>query len=377
VTRASRPGASRVLLITAAGEPGGGAEVTMTHLAVWMDRAQHAPVMAAPVGSPLLDFWRGSGLEVAGTPPVQRLRDPFETSRAIDGIATIVRDGAIDMVHTHGVAAQIHGGLGARRAGRPVVAHAQDMFDTSWTRNGLLHRIARAVPRDATIASSAAVAASLQMRAPHGSCEVIPNPVETAIVAPVNRPGPLVVWCGRLQRWKGCHLFLDAAREVLSARPDARFAVVGGTVFGLEPGYPEELRQHVRRLCLDDAVEFTGHVSDARPWMRASSVCVHSSERPEPFGLVMAEAMIQERPVVAFMHGGAAEIVVNGRTGTLVPPGDTHALAQAIERLLGDDESRRAMGQAARARAVELYGAEVITRRVEQVYDRVLAARAS
>lgn len=315
--------------------------------------------------------------EVAGTPLVHRLRDPFEAGRAITGITAIVREREIDLVHTHGVSAQIHGGLGARRASRPVVAHAHDMFDRSWSRNGLLHRIARAVPRDATIASSAGVAASLRMNAPHGFCEVIPSPVETAIVAPVNRPGPLVVWCGRLQRWKGCHLFLDAAREVLSARPDARFAIVGGTVFGLEPGYAEELRQHARRLHLAEAVEFTGHVSDARPWMRAASVCVHSSERPEPFGLVMAESMIQERPVVAFRHGGAPEIVVDGRTGTLVPPGDTHALARAIEHLLGDDEARQAMGHAARARAVELYAADVVTRRIEQVYDRVLAARAS
>jgi glycosyltransferase involved in cell wall biosynthesis len=348
----------------------------MALMARRFDRQRYQPVMAAPAGSPLLDLWRSSGLEVAGTPPVHRLRDPFETSRAIDGIAAIVRDGAIDMVHTHGVAAQIHGGLGARRAGRPVVAHAQDIFDTSWNRNGLLHRVARVVPRNATIASSAAVAASLRMKAPHISCEVIPNPVETAIVAPVNRQGPLVVWCGRLQRWKGCHLFLDAAREVLSARPDVRFAVVGGTVFGLEPGYAEELRQHARRLNLNEAVEFTGHVSDARPWMRAASVCVHSSECPEPFGLVMAEAMIQERPVVAFRHGGAAEIVVDGRTGTLVRPGDTNALAAAMVALLDDDHRRHAMGVAARARAVELYSADVVTRRVEQVYDRVLAARA-
>ncbi len=348
--------------------------MTMTHLATWLDRMRHAPVMAAPAGSRLLELWRTSGFEVAGTPPVHRLRDPLEAKRAIDGIAAIGRDMRIDLVHTHGVAAQLHGGLGARRAGLPVVAHAQDMLDLRWNRNGLLHRLSRAVPRDATIASSAAVAASVRI----GSrCEVIPNPVDTAIVPPVDRPGPLVVWCGRLQRWKGCHLFLDAAREVLSARPDARFAIVGGTVFGLEPGYAQEIRQQAERLHINEAVEFVGHVSDARPWMRAAWVCVHSSERPEPFGLVMAEAMIQERPVVAFRHGGAAEIVVDGQTGTLVPPGDTPAMADAIERLLADSDRRRAMGEAARARAVDLYGAEVVTRRVEQIYDRVLAARAS
>jgi glycosyltransferase involved in cell wall biosynthesis len=366
-----------VLLMTAAGEPGGGAEVTMTHLAERFDRARHVPVMGAPAGSRLVDAWRASGFEVLDTPVVRHLRDPLEAKRAIDGIAASARAARIDLLHTHGVAAQLHGGLAARQARVPVVSHVQDMFDATWTRNGLLHRLSLAVPRDATIASSSAVAASIAHRVPADRCDVIPNPVDTAIVAPVNRPGPLVVWCGRLQRWKGCHLFLDAARDVLAVRPDARFAVVGGTVFGLEPEYAAEMVAHAGRLGLSGVVEFTGHVADARPWMRAASVFVHSSELPEPFGLVMAEAMVQERPVVAFRHGGAAEIVSDARTGILVPPRDTAALASAIAGLLGDDRRRAEMGAAARARACELYGADVVAAQVARVYDRVLARQAS
>src|SRR5581483_8558189 len=101
-----------------------------------------------------------------------------------------------------------------------------------------------------------------------------------------------------------------------------------------------ELERLVAELGIGRAVQFVGHVNDARPWMRAAEVFVHSSERPEPFGLVMAEAMVQERPVVAFDHGGAAEIVADGETGRLVPPGDVRALAAAMIELLRDPASR-------------------------------------
>jgi glycosyltransferase involved in cell wall biosynthesis len=368
--------AARVLLVTAAGERGG-AEATMERIARRLPCGRFPPLMAAPEGSALLAAWRSAGFDTAATPVVARLRSLAGTRAAVRAIAAIIEARGISLVHTHGVAAQVHAGLAARRQARPVVSHAQDMFDRSLSRNGLLHRIALAVPRDMTIACSAAVARSLGRRGAAGACEVIPNPVDTTIVAPVGRPAPLVVWCGRLQRWKGCHLFLRAAARVLEARPDARFAVVGGTLFGMEPGYPDELRHLAASLRLGDAVEFVGHVDDARPWMRAAAVVVHSSERPEPFGLVMAEAMTQERPVAAFDHGGAAEIVVDGETGRLVPVGDTEALARAVVDLLRDDRARERMGDAARRRAVECYSAESVTSRVEAVYARVLARRSA
>lgn len=363
---------ARVLLVTAAGERGG-AEAAMEHMARRLTARRYTPILAAPAGSELLSSWERASFDTAAIPVVRRLRNPIDTARAIRSLADLVRQRDIRIIHTNGVAAQLHAGLAARRARQPVVSHVRDIFDASWTRNGLLHRLSLKVPRDATIAASNAVASSL--RRADTDCDVIPDPVETTIVAPIERQGPLVLWCGRLQRWKGCHFFLRAARRVFDRRPDARFAVVGGSLFGLEPEYAAELRRQAVDLGIADRVEFAGQVSDARSWMRAADVFVHSSGRPEPFGMVMAEAMIQERPVVAFRHGAAAENVVDGETGRLVPPGDTEALASAICDLLADEPARRAMGLAARRRAVNLFAAEIVTRQVEAVYDRVLQRR--
>jgi glycosyltransferase involved in cell wall biosynthesis len=372
VTAAGRP--ARVLLVTAAGERGG-AEVTIERIARHLDADRFSPVLAAPADSALLDGWRAAGFDAVGVPPVTRLRSIAQTRRTVAALASIAADRDVAIVHSHGMAAQLHAGLAARRARRAHIAHGQDMFDASVTRNGLLHRIALAVPRDVTIACSSAVARSLGRRGEAGRCEVIPNPVETDIVEPIAHAGPLVVWCGRLQRWKGVHLFLRMARQILDQHPAARFAVVGGSLFGMEPQYPAELKRLAVELGIDAVTEFVGQVADSRPWMRASVVLVHSSERPEPFGLVMAEAMVQERPVVAFDAGGASEIIVDGKTGRLVRSGDVDALARAVNDLLGNAEAAAAMGAAGRARAVERFAAGVVARQVEAAYDRVLANR--
>jgi glycosyltransferase involved in cell wall biosynthesis len=116
---------------------------------------------------------------------------------------------------------------------------------------------------------------------------------------------------------------------------------------------------------------FTGQVDDARPWLRAASVVVHSSDRPEPFGLVMAEAMMQERPVAAFRHGGAAEIVLDGETGRLVTPGDAEALGLSVLDILSEPARARAMGDAGRRRALQYFDADVMTAAVAAVYDLI------
>jgi glycosyltransferase involved in cell wall biosynthesis len=95
----------------------------------------------------------------------------------------------------------------------------------------------------------------------------------------------------------------------------------------------------------------TGFVDDPAAAMRALDVVVHASTQPEPFGLVIAEAMACGRPVIATAAGGAAEIVDDGVDALTVPPSDPQALADAIRRLALDPELRSRMGAAGRAKA--------------------------
>lgn len=289
----------------------------------------------------------------------------------IDGVAASLAASRASVVHTHGIAGQLFGGRAARRVHLPVVWHLHDRRETRWTADGLLHRLAARARPDVAVAVSAMVADSWRGWVDARRLEVVPNGVSADIVTPVPRSGaPTVVWCGRLQEWKGTHVFLEVAAAVRREVPDAAFVVVGGSLFGLEPDYPDRLRRQADQLGLTSAIEWVGHVNDARPWLAAADVVVHTSVRPEPFGLVVAEAMMQSRPVVAFRQGGPADIIVDGRTGALTPPGDVDAMAAAVIALLRTPAVSTAWGAAGRTRAMETFTVAEMVRRLESAYDR-------
>jgi glycosyltransferase involved in cell wall biosynthesis len=91
----------------------------------------------------------------------------------------------------------------------------------------------------------------------------------------------------------------------------------------------------------------------------------------EAFGIAALEAMAVGRPVVAARSGGLADIVVDGETGCLVPPGDAGELRAALRRLLADEALRARMGAAGRRRAESVFSEQVVLSRLEKAYVRV------
>lgn len=328
-------------------------------------------VVAVPRGTALSVRWRAMGMAVIEVPTLPRFRDWRGARSLVRALQAAITDSGASIVHTHGIAGQIHGGRAAVRAVRPVVWHVHDCFEARWTADGVLHRRAAAVRADVILAVSETVATSWRTRVPSDRVVVVHNGVDLTPVAPIEHPpAPFVVWCGRLQRWKGTHLFLDVAARVRQVCPAARFAVVGGTLFGLEPGYAEELRHQADHLGLGDAITWAGQVDDARAWLAAADVVVHTSMSPEPFGLVVAEAMAQSRPVVAFAQGGPREQIVHDVTGALVPPGDVAAMAAAIVQVLENPTQARVWGAAGRQRVVDQFSSAAMVERIESAYDR-------
>jgi glycosyltransferase involved in cell wall biosynthesis len=151
---------------------------------------------------------------------------------------------------------------------------------------------------------------------------------------------------GRLQPWKGQEVFLRGAARLAEARADLRFMVVGGAILGWEGSYPEDLRRLAANLGIADRVHFAGHQADVHPWFDALDVVVHASFG-EPFGLVLVEAMAHGKPLVATNLGGPLEIVEDGTSGLLVPPGDPERLAEAVGRILADPGLAMALSSAA------------------------------
>lgn len=362
--------ATPVLMVTAAAERGG-AEAVMEMIAARLDPARFRPLLATADDGALAAAWRAQGFTVIGTPRVLRLARLDQQRAVINCLETAIHREGVGLVHTHGVVAQIHGGIAARRAGVPALCHSHDQFNASLTVDGLLHRAAVHTPRAHTVVVSKSVAASLAGRVPAEAMTVLPNGVLPELVSPVaDQVAPLVVWCGRLQRWKGAHLFLEMARLVHRTMPHVRFAIVGDAMFGMEPEYPPEVRRLSTELGLDSVVTFVGHVADARPWLAAADVVVHSSTRPDPFPLVVLEAMMQGRVLVAFARGGPAE-AIDESTGVLVAPDDVPAMAAAVTHVLSDTPLRETLQKAARNRALERFSVDAMVIRIQKIYEGV------
>jgi glycosyltransferase involved in cell wall biosynthesis len=364
----SRP--LRVLLVTASPQRGG-AETVVLQLLAGLDRSRVEPSVVPLYEGPFIDELRAVGASLVSAGTLGRMRQVGRGLGVLNRLTAAIRTGGFDIVHNHGTQAQIAGGLAAWRAGVPAIHHVHDLFTDVRSVDGMLQQVALRVPAAAIVAvSHSARSRLLAAGARWNRVRVVQNGVSLTPTPPAFAPdGATVVWCGRLQRWKGTHVFLDAARIVKQQHPRARFWVVGGTLFGREPEYAAELHEQASRA-LPGAVTFTGHVPDARPYIAAADVVVHSSITPEPFGLVIAEALAEGKPIVAFDEGGPAEMIESGRSGRLVAPGDTDALAAAIDELLRRPELRARIGEGARQRAKH-FGVEAMLRRMHFAYDEV------
>jgi len=295
---------------------------------------------------------------------------PARAGRAALALRGLARDA--DVVHAHGMKAGLCTALAGARP-RLMTLHNVVLDETAGRGAGALRALERRLPRwmDRTIAVSAGIAAGfdgvpgLVVIAPAG-----PMPVPARDAATVRRDlgvgdAPLVVTVARLNPQKDLGTLLAAARRVLDARPEVRFAVVGG-------GAAEaELRAEHERLGLGQGVQLLGAQPSAADELAAADVFALSSIW-EGSPLTVAEALLLRRPVAVTAVGAVPEVVQDGVTGRLVPPRDPDALAAAIIDLLADRAEAQRMAEAGHRVAVERFATDVLVRAVEQQYREVI-----
>jgi glycosyltransferase involved in cell wall biosynthesis len=245
-----------------------------------------------------------------------------------------------DLVHAH----WLPSGAAALATGKPFVVQLWGS-DVELARRA--PRVARAVLRRArsAVCPSNALAEDAG-RLGAREIAVIPSGVDLPPeVGPEANP-PEVLYAGRLSPEKGVLELVEAARGLnLVVAGDGPLRAQVPEALGFVP--PEEL---------------------ARLYARAAVLACPSHR--EGFGVACLEAMAHGRPVVASAVGGLLDLVVDGETGVHVPPGDVPALRAALERLLGDRELRRRMGEAGRRRAAERFSWDAVTRQTVDLYAR-------
>jgi len=149
-------------------------------------------------------------------------------------------------------------------------------------------------------------------------------------------------------------VLVDAMTKVIRAVPNAHGLIIGG-VHRAGESYHQQLQDRIRELHLEHALTVTGFRRDIADVMNAIDIVVHTSVRPEPFGRVILEGMLLAKPVVASAAGGVPELIHDGETGFLTPPGDAAGLANRLIPLLRNADLRRDVGLRAQAWAREAF----------------------
>lgn len=222
---------------------------------------------------------------------------------------------------------------------------------------------------------------------PNDRITVIPNCVDTDEYSPDGRRADLralgipagaivIALFGRIVEWKGVDVFIDCMAKVLARHPRAWALVVGDESDG-DSHYARALMQRAAALPDPHRIVFAGYRPDVPEVMRAVDIVCHLSTRPEPFGLVVIEAMSAARTVISVREGGPLDIVEDGINGLLVTPRDAESAAAAIERVVLDSQLRERLGRAARSTVTERFTAATCAAQYAAIYRAMLDSRRS
>jgi glycosyltransferase involved in cell wall biosynthesis len=184
----------------------------------------------------------------------------------------------------------------------------------------------------------------------------------------------MLITAGHIQPWKGQHLALEAAARLRDAGLRFQWIFCGRP---LDTAYAAALEARVVSSGLSDRIRFLGERPDLLDLFAAADLAVHTSVHPEPFGLVVVEAMAAGTPVVGPAEGAIPMILGHGEAGRLYTPRDAASLTDTVLAFARDPEARRVAGERARQRVAEQFQADDQVRRLMAIYDRAVEADSS
>ena len=306
------------------------------------------------VGSPPLEAAAGLGLPVLG------LRRPWAR---LHSLRARVRASGIELINAHTGSGQA---LAAGLAAFLKVPVVRTRGDARPAAKNALARLLAARTR-AFIAANSAIRAELAGAFPGAEVVTVFQGIRAPAAAPLPE-APVFGLLGRLDQVKGHETFLAAAALARARFPAARFLAVGQG----SPRRRADLETRCRALGLGEACEFTGFVAEVWPWLGRCRAGVVASTGSEAVSRAALEWMAAGRPLIASRVGCLPDLVEEGVTGLLVPPGDASALAAAMARLLGAPDLAARMGAEGRRRFEERFSLGRFGEETERLYGKIL-----
>lgn len=337
----------------------------------------------------LLEQGRGGEVPTAYVDSLRRSIHPWRDWRSYRQIRQLLRTFNPDVVHTHSAKGGFLGRLAAWSLRTPAIVHTvhgapfhpyQNVVPRTlyrwceWYAARRCHALISVADAMTDLMVNAGVAPRAKFHTIYSGMEVEPflqaNKNRHRVRAELGlAPEDVVIGkIARLFHLKGHTDVITAAKEVVQQNPQVKFLFVGDGILR------ESLQRQIDEAGLTKHFVFTGLVPPARipELLGAVDLLVHASLR-EGLARALPQALIAGKPVVSYDVDGAREVCITGQTGFLVPPRDISALARALCTLSGDATLHERLGQTGRARFADQFRHQTMTRRIRQLYQRLLA----
>ena len=354
----ARPGRLRVAHVTL-GLGVGGQEKLLVEFARHADRDGFELVFVSLTGRGVL----AADLDTQRWPVVALEQPPGLRPRLILRLARLFRELKVDVVHTHDDKPLLYGAPAARLARVRRVLHTRHgrALGLSW-RQRLLVRLAARLTDSFVCVSDDCAALSCSQGVSAGRVLTVRNGIDVSrfSYAGPSKCGPAVT-VARLSPEKDLETLVRATALAAAEKPAFRLEVAGDGPCLLD------LQKLVRTLGVGEHVRFLGEVRDVASVLARASLFAQSS-LSEGISLTLLEAMARGLPVAATRVGGNPEVVADGSSGRLVPPGDPPALARAMLELWGDRNRALQMGLVGRRRVEEGFEIRRMVARYEALY---------
>jgi glycosyltransferase involved in cell wall biosynthesis len=364
----------------------GGSERNITQLMAGIDKEKFHIDVACIRSGKLAESMREQGYSVfdlrqGGIQTVNGMKN-------IIFLLGLIREKGISLILTYHEASDFYGLVLAKICNIPIISNRRDMgFNTRQHHKGAYKLTGRLF--DGAITVSYAVKEEMIKQGWFPAQRIFPiyngvdlnerevtkKSIETIKTENSIHPDHLIVGLiANLRRIKGVHFLIEAVSIICKNRSDVEFLIVGGNNTD-EIGYRrEDMESRAKKLELDQNIHFLGKRSDIPDLVSIFDVAVIAS-LSEGFSNTILEYMASSKPVVATAVGGNAEAVVHGKTGLLVAPGDSGALAEAICAILDNKKMALQFGTAGRKRAEEKFSLENMIRNYENIFAQVINAR--
>ena len=374
-----------------------GSDKTMLYFLSELDKTKYLPIIVLPFDGPLKIELEKNNIKVVIAPVLKLYRKMFtpknifkfikEYYKGIKILNALNKEYKFDLVYTHTLAALI-GILFAKKRNIKHLWHVQEIIAKPKVFNFLFKKILsldcnHKVVYDSIATMNFWIENNLKLTE---KSEAVWNGIETKnsksfTDAELNEVREnyffatnneiVIALVGRINSWKGQQLLLQSFETVIEKHKNIKLVYLGSAPPN-QPIFETELRNKIKEYNLESNVILIPFQKEIEKFWNSIDIAVVPSTEPEPFGMVVIEAMLAKKPVIASNHGGPTEIIVENETGLLFEPNNHNSLSDALEKLIQDEQLRKLYGANGFKRVHNTFSLENHVNHFEKIFEELL-----